>query len=361
MINKLKMITKKQIFYIFSLVFILAIVSLYNKAYSQNAPILKGGITTVIQKGEILNVNLNTPINFYFSEIGDKVAFFTNEDILIGENSYIPKGSKFEGILTSIKEPKRFGQKGAFEVSFNEITTPDNLSIPISATASTDIQKTSEKITEILTYDAALIAYGTFHGFIAGVQYGGIPLAISSHGISLLAGAGIGAGTGIIGSAVRKGKIPTTYTGSGTPLTLKSNFYILGELPKKEKGKEKKEEFKGFRFFPPLNKNEIELSLLKINKEHSKTFGDYLVLELKIKNDSPKTISLTDIVLLNKKDSSLLHSDLFLTGTKALQTISPFEELSTSLAFVTSEKAENYLLIILDPLDGTEIVKTPLK
>ncbi len=357
------MITKKQFFYLFSLVFIFTIVLLYNKAYSQDtAPTLKGGITTVIQKGEILNVNLNTPINFYFSEIGDTVAFFTNEDIVLGENSYIPKGSKFEGTITSIKEPKRFGQNGSFEVSFNEITTPDNISIPISATASTDIQKTSEKATEILTYDAALIAYGTFHGFIAGVQYGGIPLAITSHGISLLAGAGIGAGTGIIGSAVRKGKIPTTYTGSGTPLTLKSNFYILGELPKHEaRSMKHEEEYKGFRFFPPPNKNEIELSILKTNKEHSKTFGDYLVLELKIKNDSPKTISLTDIVLLNKKDSSFLHADLFLTGTKALQTISPFEELNTSLAFATSEKSESYLLVVLDPLDGAEIMKIPLK
>ena len=358
------MTLNKQLLYIFFLIFIFILGFSYNKVFSQNSPqVLKGGITTVIQKGELINVNLNTPINFYFSQIGDKVVFFTNEDIIIGEKSYIPKGSRIEGTITSIKEPKGFGQNGSFEVSFNEIITPENISIPISATASTDIKKKSEKIAEILSYDTALIAYGTFNGFIAGIQYGGIPLAITSHGISLLTGAGIGAGAGLIGSAVRKGKIPTTYTGSGTPVLLKSDLFILGELPKIEANKQrsKEAEYNGFRFFPSPNKDELKISILKIKDEHSKTFGDYFILEIKIKNDSQKIINLTDIVLINNKDLNLLHTDLFLTGTKALQSISPSEELNTSLAFATEEKAENYSLAILDPLDGKEILRMPLK
>ncbi len=356
----------KQFFCIFTLIFIFTLDFSWNKVFSQNSsPVLKGGITTVIQKGEVINVNLNTPINFYFSQIGDKVAFFTNEDTAIGENSYIPKGSRIEGIITNIKEPKGFGQNGSFEVSFNEIITPENIFIPISATASTDIQKASAKTAEILSYDAALIAYGTFHGFIAGVQYGGIPLAISSHGISLLAGAGIGAGAGIIGSAIRKGKIPTTITGSRTPLILKSDLFILGELPKKgdqrSEIRNQREEFKGFRFFPQPGKDEIELSILKIRKNNNKTFGDYFILEIRIKNDSQKTINLTDVVLTKNKDSNLLHADLFLTGIKALQSIKPFEELSTSLAFATEEEIEDYSITIIDPLDGNEIITIPLK
>ena len=362
------MTTLKQLFYIFLLIFIFILDLSYNKVSAQSFPtVLKGGITTVIQKGEIINAKLNTPINFYFSLLGDKVVFFTNEDIAIGKNSYIPKGSQIEGIITNIKEPKGFGQNGAFEISFNEIITPENISIPISATASTDIQKKSEKVAQILTYDTALIAYGTFHGFVAGIQYGGIPLAIASHGVSLLAGAGIGAGAGLIGSAVRKGKIPTAFTGDSTPVLLKSDLFILGELPKKaaQYGSmgvwEKKEEYKGFRFSPPPNKDEIKVSILKIKKEHSKTFGDYFIFKIKIKNDSQKTINLTDIVLVNNKDSNLLHADLFLTGTKALQSIRPSEELNTSLAFTVQGKYEDYSLTVVDPLDGKEIVKVPLK
>ena len=357
--------TAKQFFYIFPLIFIFTLGFSYNKVFSQNSsPVLKGGITTVIQKGEIINVNLNTPINFYFSQVNDKVVFFTTEDIVIGENSYIPSGSRIEGIITNIKEPKGFGQNGSFEASFNEIITPENISIPISATVSTDTQKKFEKAAEILTYDTALIAYGTFHGLIAGIQYGGIPLAITSHGISLLAGAGIGAGAGLIGSAVRKGKIPVANTGISTPLILRSDLFILGELPKKgegEVGRRGEGEYKGFRFFPLPDKDKIKLSILKTKKEHSKTFGDYLVVEIKIRNDSQKTINLTDIVLVNNKDSNLLHADLFLTGTKALQSVKPFEELDTSLAFATKEKIENYSIAIIDSLDGEEILRIPVE
>ncbi len=366
------MASYKQLFYILGLFFIFTLDFSCHKVLSQESlPVLKGGLTTVIQKGEIINVHLSTPLNFYFSQSGDKVACFTNEDIILGEKSYIPKGSRIEGIITNIKEPKGFGQNGSFEIRFNEIVTPENISIPISATVSSDIQSSSEKAAEILSYDTALIAYGTAHGLIAGVQYGGIPLAIASHGISLLAGAGIGAGAGIIGSAVRKGKLPTVITGSNTLLSLKSDLIVLGELPKielsrglsKQAQKEEKEQFKGFRFFPRINKNEIKLSILKIQKEHSKTFGDYLVIEIKIKNDSQESISFTDIVLINNKDSNLLHADLFLTGTRALESIKPLDEKSTSLAFTINEKnkkLENYSLAIIDPLDGGEILRIPV-
>lgn len=354
--------TSKRAFYIlFFFVFILCFS--YNKVFSMDdSPILKGGVTTVLQKGKILNLNLSTPLNFYFSQTGDRVAYFTNEDIFIGENSYIPRGSRIEGTVSNIKEPKGFGQNGSFEISFNEIITPENISIPISATVSSDTQQPAEKAAEILSYDAALIAYGTANGLIAGVQYGGIPLAVASHGISLLAGAGVGAGAGIIGSAVRKGKLPTAVRDSNTPLALSSDLVILGELPKKEekKKKEEAEEYKGFRFSPPINKNEVKLSTLTIKKEHSKTFGNYLVIEIKIKNDSQRTISFTDIVLVNKKDSSLLHADLFLTGVKALGSAKPLDEVTISLAFSTKESPENYFIEVIDPLDKKEIIKIPL-
>ena len=167
---------------------------------AQAQEVLKGGVSEVIGKGQTLEINLSTPINFYFSQSGDKVAAFLREDILIGEKLFIPKGSRLEGIITEIKKPKKFGQDGAFEIDFNEIITPDGLTVPMYASCSTDTTGKAEKVADILSYDAALIAYGGLNGAIAGLQYGGIPLALTSHGLSVLAGGALGTGAGIIGS-----------------------------------------------------------------------------------------------------------------------------------------------------------------
>lgn len=356
----------KHIFVFFFVFFLLTnLVLLNQKVCSQT--LLKGGIQAVIKSGEVIKLKISTPINFFYSQAGDKVAAYITEDILIGEDFYIPKGSRIEGIITKIKKPKRFGIDGAFEIDFNQIVTPEHISIPIYTSITTDKKQNLEKIADILTYDSALIAFGTFHGTLSGIQYGGIPLAISSHGISALGGAGVGATLGLIGSIRRKGELPYVLTGVNTPVTLKSDFYVFGELPELSELRaqslelSEKEEYLGFRFFPRVKKEEVELNITKIKKEHSKKYGNYIVLDFNLKNNSTKKISLSDLVLVNQLKSETLHPDIFLSGIEALQSIKPFDQINASLAFLTDSKKENYYLAIIDPLDNLEIVKIPLK
>lgn len=327
---------------------------------------LKGGIQTYIQKGRVLQVNLATPINFYFSVEGDEISGYINEDIKVGEEFLIPKGSKVVGVVSKINEPKRFGQDGSFEIEFNELIISGN-KIPIQASVSTDVHTTLEKAADILTYDSALIAFGTFNGAIAGIQYGGIPLAVSSHGISVLAGAGVGAGAGILGSALRKGKIPVNGLGQSLPFVLKSNLYILSDsLPSLSSSSPSPSpisdslEFKGFRFSPPLKKDQVQLEILSVKKIHDKKYGDSLLIEVNLKNKSNKSVSLSDLKLAtNKKE--LINPDVLLSGLEVLKSVKPNEEIKTRLKYLISSKKEEYNLILIDPIDMVEIVKIPLK
>lgn len=355
-----ELITKVANFIVL-LVFIFLVACSYNPALSQTT--LKGGIRAIIKKGEEIKVSINTPINFYFSQAGDTVTAITKEDIVVENEIYIPKGSRIEGTITDIKEPKHLGVGGSFEIDFNKIITPNDISIPIYVSVTTDTSSRIEKVASILSYDSALIAYGTFHGALGGIQIGGIPLLIASHGLSTAFGAGVGAGFGIIGSLARKGLTPIVLSGQYIPLALKSNLFILGELGDIEaRSKDAKENsYTGFRYYPPAKKEEIELAIKNIKKEHSKTYGSYLVIEFNLKNNSRKNISLSDIVLANENETTRLHADIFLSGTEALKTIKPFDEIITSLAFLTSDKKEDYSLIIIDPLDNVEIVRVPLK
>lgn len=334
---------------------------------SLSQPLLKGGINVAVQKGYELELNLSTPINFYYSQTGDKVAGFIKKDIDLGNDFVIPAGSRIEGIITEVKKPKRFGQDGAFYIDINEIVTPENVSIPVYGSISTETSSKSEKVAEILSYDAALIAYGGLNGFIGSIQYGGIPLAVASHGISLLAGTGIGAGAGVIGSIGRKGKIPTAITGQPIKVALNTDLYILGDLPKidkearKQRDKEKAAEYKGFRFFESVKEEDVDLTIKKITKNHSEAYGDYITLEFTLKNNSKNTISLSDFALTDESSSEQIHPDLFLSGTETLKRVDSSHELTTSLSFLIRKKEiKNYYLALIDPLDRGIIIKVAL-
>ena len=356
--------SKKKI--IFAFVIACIFNSFIEATFSQT--LLKGGITTTLEKGHTITISLNTPINFYYSQEGDNIVAFIKEDVLIDKDFYIPKGSRLEGTIIKINEPKRFGLDGSFEIDFNEVVTPDNIPIPIFVSVSTDELKKEEKIADVLSYDSALITYGAFHGLIAGLQYGGLPLAVASHGISVLAGVAFGAGAGVIGSVMRKGKIPTAVTGINKEVKLKTNLYVFGELPKEETKNQKQEtqeEYTGFRFFPSPKEEEVELEINTLSKNYSDAYGSYFVLEFNLKNKSDRIISLSDFVLLSDIDEEPLHPDLFLSGKEALKTVKPSSGITTSLAFLILDnkmnKPEHYSLAIVDPLDRKVIVKIPLK
>lgn len=325
---------------------------------------LKGGVQAYVQKGRVLQVTLSAPINFYFSLEGDEISGYINEDIKVGEDIFIPKGSQVLGVISKINEPKRFGKDGSFEIEFNELVVLGNR-IPIQASVSTDVIPKLEKAADILTYDSALIAFGTFNGAIAGIQYGGIPLAISSHGISVLAGAGVGAGAGILGSALRKGKIPINTIGQSLPFVLKSNLYILSNSlpsfsPSPPPHLSPSSEFKGFRFSPPLKKDQVQLEISSIKKIHDKKYGDSLLLEVNLKNKSNKSISLSDLKLINSK-KKLINPDVLLSGLEALKRVKPNEEIEAKLQYLVSYKKEEYDLVLIDPLDSEEIIRVSLR
>lgn len=342
--------------------FILVLLCFLDFSLAANSQeLLKGGIRIFVEKGQKLELNLSTPINFYYSQVGDNVAGFIRKDIELGEDLVIPTGSRIEGIITKIKNPKRFGQDGAFELDLNEIITPDGTSIPIYGTVSTDTADKKEKVAEILSYDAALIAYGSFNGFIGGLQYGGIPLAITSHGISLLAGTGIGAGAGVIGSVLRKGRIPIVISTQPVNVVLNTDLNILGELPKIKETEGKEEEYKGFRFYSALKEDEIKLDIKTLRVEHSKTYGDYIVIDFNLKNNSAKQISLSDLILVNNLSGENLHPDLFLSDTRVVKSVKPYEEINASIAFLTGKAKGDYFLTLVDPLDRKEILRVPLE
>ena len=161
---------------------------------------------------------------------------------------------------------------------------------------------------------------------------------------------------------MRKGKIPTAITGIPAKIVLKSDLYVFGDLPViKKEAKEITEEYKGFRFYPAIKEEEIELVINNLKKEHSEIYGSYIVLDFSLKNNSQKTLNIFDLVLVDKSGFEKIHPDLLLSKTKVLRSVKPNEEINGSLAFLISSKIDEYSLTVVDPLDRTMVVKIPLK
>ncbi len=332
------------------------------KAFSQ--VLLKGKIETAIQKGNYIEVNLTTPLSFYFTSEEDKVFGYINEDIKVSEDFRIPRGSIISGTVKKIVEPKYFGRDGSFEIEFDEITISGQKTIPIQATVSSDSKSLSEKSADILTYDSALIAYGTFNGALAGLQYTGIPLAITSYGISVLAGAGIGTGAGIIGSLVRKGNIPYTSYGQTSKFLLKSNLYILGEQGGEisqldSQASALSPNYKGFRFNKPIPQNEISIAVVNSKILHNKKLGKYIELEIDVENNTYKTISFSDLKLKPSKHD-FINPDLFLSGNEMLKSLRPKEKYKAKLSYLIQDKKDKFNIVLIDPLDNIEVYSVPL-
>lgn len=326
---------------------------------SYSETLLKGYISKILEKGEKLEISLNTPINHYFSLNGDKVFAIISKDIKSENKVLISQGSILSGIITQIKSPGRFGQDGKIEILFSELILPNNISVPINAIVSTDINTTSEKIAKTLVYDSALVTYGALHGAIASLQLGGIPLAIASDGISIFAGAGVGASFGLIGSALRRGKLPSIYHLVPMEVALKSDLFILSELPEFDNNNKEKD-YTGFRFKPAIKENEVEISIKEVRKEKNKNFGTYFTVKLTIKNHSNKNLSLADIVLIDENGMKI-KPNLFLSGLGSLKTLKSFENIDTILAFTLTNPKQNHELAVIDPMDNKEILRVPLK
>lgn len=344
---------------IVSFLFLFLLINLNNLSFAQT--LLKGGVSTYKFKDKNIKVDFKAPVNYYFSLPGDKVYATISEDIKISESFSIPKGSQFIGIISDIKDPQRFGIDGNAELQFNTIKLPNGEEISIQAKASTNNKSKSEQVAEILTYDSALIGLGSFHGALAGVQLGGISLAISSHGISVASGAAVGAACGIIGSMYRKGKIPTVSAIKASEIKFSSDVSVLGnhsfihnELLTAEK---KEDEYKGFRFSESLKTEDLKVTIKSVEKQKQKNYGIYSIITFDLKNNSNKKISLGHFILANEREK--VHPDVFLSGASAVKMINPNDELSVSLAYLVKDP-NKYNLVLVDLLDDTEIIKVSL-
>lgn len=164
-------------------------------------------VRVTVPQGTEVYVTLSTPVGSETSQVGDSLTATTTAPVVVGDRVAIPMGSTIHGRVTEVLPGTKgldISEKGgAVVLSFDEVTTPQGYSTPISASI-TSIAKSKGKTAGIIGGSAA-------GGALLGKILGG-----SSEDAAVGAVVGGGIGTAIAaGTKGKELKIP-----AGTDLTM---------------------------------------------------------------------------------------------------------------------------------------------
>lgn len=78
----------------------------------------------------VFKIAINDKVSSKTNMVGDEVTFTVCEDVKVGNNLVLPKGSQGSGVITKVSQPKSFGRSGKLDISFDQVFSLDDEPIP---------------------------------------------------------------------------------------------------------------------------------------------------------------------------------------------------------------------------------------
>ncbi len=312
------------------------------------SPLLYGNVQT-IPKGTKFNLSFTGNLNSQLSNIGDEILARVSVDISNGNKVLLPGGWYMHGKVSGLGSQRRLGRNGYITVEFDKLLSPDgDIDLPFPVKFSTKDNQL-KAISKVVLIDSGYVTMGAIGGSILSVQLTGLPLAISTHGISVGAGAAIGGGLGLVGALKRKGKIASFFPGDEVTITTGEPIELPGFDP---------------RFLPSAEKATAMPHLTLVTNHYrfdKDPYGDklskQLFLSVTIHNDTNKEISLFDSAVLSDHGQRY-YPMLSVSGLNALKNKAhPHSVLTSEIEFNVGSNKRKYWLILLDKLNREEIAR----
>jgi hypothetical protein len=265
----------------------------------------------------------------------------------------VPFGSRLMGEITEIDKARYLGRDDCFKIHVSTLLLPDGSSIEADARFEAKAKwedykdsSISKSIINSLVNEGSKLAAISAVGASDALIYGGIGTAIGTHGISIAIGAALGLGLGVYNAIIQPGDKLVNPGFYLMGLKAKSDFVLYQPLPLFS---ESIESFTASDFG-------IDMKVTKIARSRTKTFGDYLLVSLKLENRSPKDIYLSDLVLSSKNKIEPIFANPLLTNLKENKVESESKS-SFRLAFNLGDlkRDEDYRLKIYDPIKNKSI------
>lgn len=196
------------------------------------SPLLHGSVQT-IPAGTKVNFEVTLNINSEVSQKGDAIEMRIAGDVKdsTGKTVIIPGGWKAHGYVTRSEGQKRLDREGYVEIEFDKIVSPDGqteVDFPAKITTKDSLMKSTVK--QVLT-GGKMVGIGAFAGSLLAYQIGGLHTAISTYGISIGVGAGIGGSIGLFAKLKKKGDIASYYPGDVLSIKTAEPIFLPGFDP----------------------------------------------------------------------------------------------------------------------------------
>ena len=78
----------------------------------------------------VFKIAINDKVSSKTNMVRDEVTFTVREDVKVGNNLVLPKGSQGSGVITKVSQPKSFGRSGKLDISFDQVFSLDDEPIP---------------------------------------------------------------------------------------------------------------------------------------------------------------------------------------------------------------------------------------
>lgn len=167
----------------------------YNNHYTQGST-LKGHVVTV-PAGVTMPAVVSTPLSSEFLAMGQPVSVTLGSDFYYNSALIAPAGSTVSGTVTQVKKATHGTINGALRLRFTEITTPYGSRIPISAVIKTDdgtgLLKGGTKVDSAKGYVKDM-GIGAGAGALTGLVASAIAGGAVGKGTAIMTGVGAGAG-----------------------------------------------------------------------------------------------------------------------------------------------------------------------
>ncbi len=191
----------------------------YQQPYAQQGyqqPVLQGQVSFV-PAGTPVSVTVTEALGSEISTVGQTFNATLTGPIYAGNQIVAGPGSTVQGQVVAVESAARAGRPGSIDIRLTSVITPDGRRYPLSAKV--------EQNTFSLSADgsrAGSLAKGAVVGAGAGALSGLVGSAISggAKGKGAAIGTGIGAGIGLLGGAIHKGQDFILKSGTQVPFVL---------------------------------------------------------------------------------------------------------------------------------------------